>query len=164
MPYPLTRNDLLDLNPTLVRRILEKIRIPNPTAAEPNPCWLWDEQRAQHNAGYGRIRAKLPILGQQVVQATRLMYALQYDEMPTELYACHQCRNKGCVNPSHLLPGPDEMNKDDRRRMGDMPDQAGIHIGPFHPWEGFGLNAHTVFWDEMHQGMFEEARVLGGGR
>ena len=56
--YPLSRDDLLLLNPNLVRNFLRNVEIPSPSRLDPNPCWLWKGSKSE--TGYGNIHIKVP--------------------------------------------------------------------------------------------------------
>lgn len=57
------------------------------------PCWLWNGHRNHH--GYGRMLAGL---------AHRISYEESVGPIPDGLQIDHLCRNRACVNPSHMEP------------------------------------------------------------
>lgn len=65
-------------------------------------CWLWIGHRVQ---GYGSIRA----LGQQK-RAHRLAFELLVGSVPDGMSLDHLCRNRACVNPTHLEPVSNREN------------------------------------------------------
>lgn len=58
-------------------------------------CWLW---MAATWLGYGRFQRE----GKVTSQAHRWAFQLANGPIPSGLYLDHLCRNKRCVNPSHL--------------------------------------------------------------
>lgn len=58
-------------------------------------CWLWIGPR--NNGGYGRF-----YMNQRYIQAHRVSYEMHIGKIPKDFQIDHLCRNRGCVNPSHL--------------------------------------------------------------
>ena len=90
-------------------------------ATDPMPetgCRLWSG--ATTAAGYGTLS-----LGGRTVYAHRLLLAWSYgyelDEVPTRVVTRHQCGNRRCVEPDHLLAGWAISNVADAIRDGHMP-------------------------------------------
>ena len=75
----------------LMVRFHSKIRI------DENGCWVWCA--GKNSAGYGEFRGP----GKQW-RAHRYSYVLHRGEIPEGLVLHHDCRNKACVNPAHLIP------------------------------------------------------------
>lgn len=66
------------------------------TTPEPNTgCWLWT--RAYDGPGYGRL-----LVGGRKTGAHRLSYEAFVGSIGPGLQVDHLCRNRACVNPSHL--------------------------------------------------------------
>lgn len=58
-------------------------------------CWEWTAHVLPNRYGRMRFRGK-------IVYAHRFAYALAHGECANNLVIDHRCRNKRCVNPSHL--------------------------------------------------------------
>ena len=71
-------------------RIMAKVRI--------NESGCWDWVGAKQPTGYGQVWN-----GSRPEQAHRVAYREFVAEIPHGHEIDHQCRNRGCVNPSHLL-------------------------------------------------------------
>ena len=70
------------------------------TKVEPpgsDECWRWTG--AQNGWGYGRIWVE-----GHMIAAHRVAYELTLGPIPKGLTLDHLCRNRLCVNPSHLEP------------------------------------------------------------
>ena len=78
---------------------------------EVNGCWEW-QGYVQWN-GYGKVLYKGKNLS-----AHRLSYALFDGDIPAGIVVCHRCDNRKCVNPDHLILGPDKDNYEDSVRKG----------------------------------------------
>lgn len=68
-------------------------------------CWTWQSFKRD---GYGLFRIKTHNYG-----AHRLSYYLHYGVDPLNNIVRHQCHNKSCCNPSHLLLGTNADNYND---------------------------------------------------
>lgn len=70
---------------------------------DPSGCWLW--QKRLNRKGYGTSSAGSRTDGsRRSVLAHRLAYELLVGPIPDGLELDHLCRNRACVNPSHLEP------------------------------------------------------------
>ena len=67
-------------------------------------CWVWTG--CSGSSGYGQIE-----IGGKMVYAHRFSYGLAN---PVDAQVDHICRNKLCVNPSHLRPATNKQNTEHR--------------------------------------------------
>lgn len=65
-------------------------------------CWNWTA--ALSVGGYGRFNVETVFGRQRLVQAHRFSYELLIGPIPKGLQIDHLCRNRKCVNPTHLEP------------------------------------------------------------
>lgn len=84
--------------PTMEERFWAKVN-KTPT------CWLWTGALTE---GYGSIG--LPGRGAGSMHAHRYAYELMVAAIPSGETIDHKCRNRACVNPSHLQAVPQRIN------------------------------------------------------
>ncbi len=97
----------------------------------PDGCWQWIG--AKHSEGYGVIRAD-----GRPAYAHRVAYELLVGPIPEGLDIDHLCRNRLCVNPTHLEP----VTRRENLLRGDTitADQTRrTHCPQGHPYEGDNL-------------------------
>ena len=77
----------------LMYRMMDKFTVDN-------GCWEWTA--AKTSEGYGAIGKGSREEG--TVLAHRVMYEALVGPIPNGLVIDHLCRNRGCVNPTHMEP------------------------------------------------------------
>lgn len=73
-----------------------------------NGCWDWRKYSDRHGYGKHYVNGKL-------WSAHRLSYTLFKEEIPEGLVIRHQCHNRKCINPEHLLTGTVQDNANDSK-------------------------------------------------
>lgn len=81
---------------------------------EPDECWPWTG--APRN-GYGAIKHQGKVLGAHVAA-----YVVAKGEIPEGLLVTHECDNRLCCNPAHLVAGTNSKN------VKDMVARRGAHF------------------------------------
>lgn len=84
-----------------VDRFLDMVKFPILPGGEflPEDCWVWVGSKSR--TGYGRFGGG-PGSSVRSINAHRFSYKTFVGEIPEQMEIDHLCRNRACVNPSHL--------------------------------------------------------------
>ena len=98
-------------------------------------CWVWIA--SLDTTGYGRFWSGTRP-DRRLQPAHRISYELSVGYIPDGMDIDHLCRNRCCVNPSHLEP----VTRKENLRRGIRPGRyqtAKTHCPKGHPYEGSNL-------------------------
>lgn len=102
-------------------------------------CWEWNASLTP--AGYGKIG-----LNNKLLLAHRVSYEINVGPIPDGLTIDHLCRNRKCVNPSHLEP----VSMEENLLRGESPPAKNAlktHCPQGHAYEG-----DNIIWDKGRNG------------
>ena len=85
-----------------VQRFWSNIQIPKKL----NDCWIWNGHKL--DSGYGQFYTS-----QRMWRAHRFSYMSYNGIINSDVFICHSCDNKICVNPNHLWEGNHAKNMQD---------------------------------------------------
>ena len=92
-------------------------------------CWTWNGRRMSSGYGLWTVRPRLSKATN--VGAHRVAYLLLVGPIPDGLVLDHLCRNRSCVNPSHLEPVTIKENV--RRGRSEYAERT--HCPKGHPYD-----------------------------
>jgi DNA-binding CsgD family transcriptional regulator len=71
-------------------------------------CWEWLGTLSE--SGYGQV-----CINNVIYPSHRVSYSLFVEDIPKEMYVCHSCDNRKCINPKHLWLGTHQDNMNDMK-------------------------------------------------
>lgn len=102
-------------NEKIKNKIINNVTLTN------NECWEWNKSL---RLGYAQIIA----FGQSWF-GHRLSYKIFKGDFPNDLFVCHRCDNKKCINPEHLFLGTPKDNVIDMMNKGRQNHAKGTNAG-----------------------------------
>ena len=95
-------------------------------------CWIWTAG-LRGKTGYGVFKSN-----GKVIDSHRVSYTIHKGEIPENMYVCHTCDNRKCVNPEHLFLGSAKNNWQDGFDKGRIKLLGGINTEKLkkHPSKG----------------------------
>ena len=101
---------------TSTHQVLKWIQARSTQSTEGLLCWLWSG--ACDRQGYGKI-----VIAGKDLRAHRVVWTKLYGDIPEGLHVLHRCDMPGCIKPSHLMLGTQQMNvmHMDRRKRRNTP-------------------------------------------
>ena len=105
---------------------------------QPDGCWLWTGYIDRGGYGIFSIKSK-------PLKAHRFAYEFYNGSIPASLTIDHRCRNRACVNPSHLRL----LTNQENCLAGDTGKHNAIKT---HCPQGHPYNEHNTYMERLKDG------------
>lgn len=116
----------------MIREISKEFILSIPKRIDGNNCWVPTELtptgKGYINIGFDKDQYKLHKI------IAYLWHGLDLDDYSLE--ATHNCNNKACFNPEHIIPGTQSKNQLDSVKAGTHNQARKTHCPQGHPLEG----------------------------
>ncbi len=107
--------------PDLTDKELKKFKSRVSTLPHEKGCHEWIGSSFEN--GYGRFTMR-----SRDERANRVAFKIAHGYAPTELFVCHHCDNRICVNPEHLYEGTQKQNMQDASQRMRLPNGGNHHF------------------------------------
>lgn len=85
-----------------------------------SPCWIWTGRVDPDGYGEAKYRGAKRF-------THRISYARKHGETPARRDVEHLCRQRACLNPSHIISLPPKENAAGRSERDEAPHQVNKH-------------------------------------
>lgn len=106
----------------LILRLLSKVKV------SATGCWEWTGSKDRK--GYGEIQVRFSGYRRYKTRRAHRVAWLILRGPAGKLFVCHECDNKGCVNPWHGFLGTNQENLDDARAKGVRLGRPDVETAP----------------------------------
>jgi hypothetical protein len=116
------------------------------------PCWEW--QGTLFNSGYGHF-----ICHCKDYRAHRVAYYLYNGTLSKDLFICHKCDNRKCVNPKHMFEGTSKQNINDMMKKKRLVKYRSVHKDKASKYHGVFFRKDTKKWRVLYMDNYKWIRL-----